>query len=120
MPGPLGAPARAGAGGRHDRGSPSDGPRGVTTTSARSATTSPTTGGTTDVREFGYELWEYLTGRQATVEYAFEDMEIEVPKTTGPDSPRATWRLDGTVRVRTADKDNAGSAGAASSGNGRA
>lgn len=82
--------------------------------------TSPTTSGKTDIREFGYELWEYLTGKQATVEYAFENMEIEVPKTTGDDSPRATWKLNGTVRVRTADKDNAGSVGAAPSGNGRA
>lgn len=81
--------------------------------------TSPTTSGTTDIREFGYELWEYLTGKQATIEYAFENMEVEVPKTTGADSPRATWRLNGTVRVRTSDKDNAGSLGATTSGNGR-
>lgn len=78
---------------------------------------SPSTG-RTDIREFGYELWEYLTGKQATVEYAFENMEIEVPKTTGEDSPRATWKLNGIVRVRTSDKDNTGSLGA--SGNGRA
>lgn len=74
--------------------------------------------GTTDIREFGYELWEYLTGKQATVEYAFENMEVEVPQSTGADSPRATWKLNGIVRVRTSDKDNAGSLGASNS-NGR-
>ena len=42
-----------------------------------------------------------------------EDMVVEVPKTTGEGAPRATWRLNGTVRVRTTDKDNPGSLGAA-------
>jgi hypothetical protein len=83
--------------------------------------TSPTTTtGTTDIREFGHELWSYLTGKAATIEYAFDDMTIEVPQTTGPDSPRATWKVNGTVRIRTSDADNAGSLGHGTSSNGRA
>lgn len=73
--------------------------------------TSPTTTGTTgttDIREFGHELWDYLTGKQAEIEYTFSDMTIEVPQKTGPDSPRATWKVSGTLRVRTADRDNPG------------
>ena len=51
-------------------------------------------------------------GKGATVEYNFDNMHVEVPKTTGPDSPRATWKLDGTLRIKTTDRDNAGSASA--------
>jgi hypothetical protein len=69
------------------------------------------TAGQTDIREFGHELWSYLTGKQAVIEYTFEDMTVEVPKTTGPHSPRATWKLNGTLRVRTSDRDSAGALG---------
>ena len=71
------------------------------------------TGGKTDIREFGHELWDYLTGKEAVIEYTFADMTVEVPKTTGADSPRATWKLNGTLRVRTADRDNPGALGTA-------
>jgi len=74
--------------------------------------TTATSKGTTDITDIGKEMWEYLTGKGATVEYTFEDMQVEVPKTTGPDSPRAIWRLDGTLRIRTTDRDAAGSASA--------
>ncbi|RZT88606.1 hypothetical protein EV383_5550 [Pseudonocardia sediminis] len=73
------------------------------------SSTGQTTTGTTDIREFGHELWSYLTGKGAVVEYAFDNLSVEVPKTTGPDSPRATWKMHGTVRVRTSDNDNTGS-----------
>jgi hypothetical protein len=68
--------------------------------------------GTTDITDIGKEIWSYLTGKGATVEYHFDNMHVEVPKTTGPDSPRATWKLDGTLRIKTTDRDNAGSASA--------
>lgn len=73
-------------------------------------TTSPDLA-TTDIREFGHELWNFLTGKQAVIEYTFDDMTVEVPKTTGSDSPRATWKLNGTLRVRTSDLDNPGALG---------
>jgi hypothetical protein len=65
----------------------------------------------TDITEFGRELWDYLTGKGAVIEYTFEGMQVEVPKTTGPESPRATWKLDGTLRIRTSDKNSTGSIG---------
>jgi hypothetical protein len=68
--------------------------------------------GTTDITEVAQEMWSYLTGKGATVEYSFDNMLVEVPKTTGPDSPRAVWKLDGTLRIKTSDQDSSGSAGA--------
>ena len=68
-------------------------------------------GGTTDITEIAQELWSYLTGKGATIEYSFEDMTVEVPKTTGPDAQRATWKLNGILRIKTTDTDNAGSLG---------
>ena len=67
--------------------------------------------GTTDITEFGHELWSYLTGKAVTIEYSFTDMAVEVPKSTGPDAQRATWKINGTVRIRTTDKDSSGSLG---------
>ncbi len=72
--------------------------------------TSATEQGTTDITDIAKEMWSYLTGKGATVEYHFDKMYVEVPKTTGPDSPRAIWKLDGTLRIKTTDKDDAGSA----------
>jgi hypothetical protein len=37
------------------------------------------------------------------IECTFDNMIVEVPKTAGADSPRAVWKLNGTVRVKTAD-----------------
>lgn len=67
--------------------------------------------GTTDIVEIGQEMWSYLTGKGATVEYSFDNMSVEVPKTTGPNAERATWKLHGTLRIKTTDKDSPGSAG---------
>lgn len=69
---------------------------------------SQTTSGTTDIREFGQELWTYLTGRGAVIEYSFDDLAVQVPQTTGENSPSATWKLHGTVRIRTSDNNSAG------------
>lgn len=79
------------------------------TTTANGTTTSAPT----DIGEFGHELWSYLTGKGAVIEYELDDMTVEVPKTTGPDSPRATWKMSGTLRIRTSDQDSTGSLGSA-------
>lgn len=75
------------------------------------ATDSELRTGTTDITEIGQELWSFLTGKGAVIEYSFEDMSVEVPRTTGPNAQRATWKLNGTLRIRTTDKDSAGSLG---------
>ena len=59
--------------------------------------------------ELGQDLWSYLTGRGAAINYSFVEMEIEVPRDTGADAPRATWKLNGTLRVTTSDDQFDGS-----------
>jgi hypothetical protein len=63
---------------------------------------------TTSFTDLGKDLWSYLTGNEATIDYTFVDMSVEVPRTTGPDAERATWKLNGTLRITTADKHNPG------------
>ena len=56
-----------------------------------------------DWTDLGREMWSFLTGRQAAINYEFLDMVVEVPRDTGPQAPRAVWKLDGTLRVTTSD-----------------
>ena len=62
-----------------------------------------TNGQTTSFADLGKEMWSYLTGKNAAINYEFVDMTIEVPRDTGPESPRATWKLDGTLRITTTE-----------------
>ena len=34
--------------------------------------------------------------------------EVEVPRETGSDAPRATWKLNGTLRITTAENASRG------------
>ena len=61
-----------------------------------------------DWTDLGKEMWAYLTGKGAVIDYTFVDMAVEVPRDTGPDAPRATWKLSGTLRITTTDRDSAG------------
>ncbi len=61
-----------------------------------------------DWTDLGREMWSFLTGREAAINYRFIDMAVEVPRDTGAQAPRATWKLNGTLQVTT--KDNASSA----------
>ena len=56
-----------------------------------------------DWTDLGKEMWSYLTGKSAVIDYSFVDMTIEVPRDIGPDAPRATWKLNGTLRVTTSE-----------------
>ena len=58
-----------------------------------------------DWTDLGREMWSFLTGRQAAINYRFVDMVVEVPRDTGPQAPRATWRFNGTLQVTTTDAD---------------
>ncbi len=59
-----------------------------------------------DWSDLGKEMWAYLTGKGAAIDYTFVDMTVEVPRDTGPQAPRAIWKLDGTLRITTSDRDN--------------
>ncbi|MGA8208806.1 MAG: hypothetical protein WB441_08400 [Nocardioidaceae bacterium] len=56
-----------------------------------------------DWTDLGREMWSFLTGRQAAINYRFIDMAVEVPRDTGAEAPRATWKLNGTLQVTTRD-----------------
>jgi hypothetical protein len=62
-----------------------------------------------DWTDLGREMWSYLTGRGAAVNYRFIDVTVEVPRDIGPDAPRAVWKLNGTLRVTTSDDEAFGS-----------
>lgn len=58
---------------------------------------------TTSFADLGKQMWDYLTGKGAAINYEFIDMAVEVPRETGPNAPRATWKLNGTLRITTAE-----------------
>ncbi len=62
-----------------------------------------------DWTDLGREMWSFLTGRAAEINYRFVDMAVEVPRDTGPDAPRATWKLNGTLQITTKDNSETGS-----------
>ena len=61
-----------------------------------------------DWTDLGQEMWSYLTGKGAAINYSFLDMVVEVPRDIGPDAPRAVWKFNGTLRVTTSDEKSAG------------
>ena len=63
---------------------------------------------TTSFADLGKEVWSYLTGKGAAINYEFVDMTVEVPRETGPEAPRATWKLNGTLRITTAENASRG------------
>jgi len=70
-------------------------------------TSSQSTDGTTtevvDWSDLGQRMWSFLTGRQAAINYTFSDLTVEIPRDTGSQAPRATWKIDGTLTVTTDD-----------------
>ena len=54
-----------------------------------------------DWADLGQRMWSFLTGREAAINYEFSDMTIEVPRDTGANAPRATWKVNGTLTVTT-------------------
>jgi len=38
------------------------------------------TTGTTSFTDVGKDMWSYLTGNEATIDYTFIDMTVEVPR----------------------------------------
>ena len=62
----------------------------------------------TSFADLGKEMWAYLTGKGAAINYEFVDMVVEVPRETGADAPRAVWRLNGTLRITTSETASRG------------
>jgi hypothetical protein len=51
-------------------------------------------------------LYDRLTGRGAEISYEFEDLEVDVPNKAGDDPDHAHWRMDGTLRITTRERDD--------------
>lgn len=51
--------------------------------------------------ELAIGLYDRLTERNAEIAYRFEQLEIGIPDSTDANAERATWKLNGTVRVAT-------------------
>lgn len=60
-------------------------------------------GGTHTWPELAIGLYDKLTGRGAEITYEFDQMEVSVPSSTSSTAERATWKLNGTMRVTTRD-----------------
>ncbi len=63
---------------------------------------------TVSFADLGKEMWSYLTGRGAAINYEFVDMFVEVPRDTGSNAQRATWKLNGTLRITTSEDSSHG------------
>lgn len=54
--------------------------------------------------DLAISLYDKLTGRGAEITYEFQSMEVSVPSSASPSAPHATWRVSGTVKIRTRDE----------------
>jgi hypothetical protein len=48
-------------------------------------------------------LYDKLTGRNAEITYEFQSLEISVPSSASSNAQHATWRVSGTLKIRTKD-----------------
>lgn len=55
--------------------------------------------------ELAIGLYERLTGRGAEITYEFDEMEVEVPSKVGDDADHAHWKLNGTMRISTRERN---------------
>ena len=52
-------------------------------------------------------LYDKLTGRGAEITYEFDHFELQVPSGANETATHATWRMNGTLRIRTRDTEKA-------------
>jgi hypothetical protein len=55
--------------------------------------------------ELAVGLYDKLTGRGAEITYEFEEMAVDVPSKVGEDAEHARWRLDGTLKISTRERE---------------
>jgi hypothetical protein len=46
-------------------------------------------------------LYDKLTGRDAKINYHFQDFELFIPSSTAPDADHAHWKMNGTLSIST-------------------
>lgn len=57
--------------------------------------------GTTTWPDLAIGLYDRLTGRNAEITYEADDLQIAVPSAASNEAVHATWRVSGTLRIRT-------------------
>jgi hypothetical protein len=58
---------------------------------------------TTTWPELAEGLFSFLTGRGATIEYSFDNLQVSVPSSTHAEASSALWKLNGTLKIRTTE-----------------
>lgn len=53
--------------------------------------------------ELAAGLYDKLTGRNAEITYEFDNFEVQIPSKVGSDAEHASWKLNGSLRIRTRD-----------------
>ncbi len=61
---------------------------------------------TTNWPDLAMGLYERLTGRNAEITYALEDMHVKIPSGTGAAPEHAEWVLNGKLKISTKDRVN--------------
>lgn len=62
--------------------------------------------GTTEWPELAIGLYDKLTGRNAEITYAFDNLEVSVPSAASENASHAKWKLNGTVRIHTQERES--------------
>ncbi len=60
---------------------------------------------TTNWPELAAGLYDKLTGRNAEITYEFEDFELHVPSSASDNADHAQWKMNGTLKIRTQDRN---------------
>lgn len=63
---------------------------------------------TTTWPELAIGLYDKLTGRGAEITYEFDNFELFVPSSATGAEEHAKWKMNGVIRIRTADSVNGG------------
>jgi hypothetical protein len=63
----------------------------------------PSNHDTTTWPDLAIGLYDKLTGRGAEITYEFQNLEVSVPSSASNSAQHATWRVNGTMKVRTRD-----------------
>lgn len=61
---------------------------------------------TTNWPDLAIGLYERLTGRNAEISYEFDNFELHVPSSASEDASHAQWKMNGTLRVSTSEKNS--------------
>ena len=59
--------------------------------------------GTTSWPDLAIGLYDKLTGRNAEITYELNNLEVSVPSSASEGAQKATWKLNGIVKIRAKD-----------------